>query len=97
MMKLSKWLTISSNGSAKITASKPYLDANQVSMKLNINLPDALFEKPALVASISVRDDAAVSGVIESIVHDNVEEALQSATGLTFAISVANGAKEAKG
>ena len=68
-MKLSKWLTISSNGSAKITASKPYLDANQVSMKLNINLPDALFEKPALVAS----------------------------TGLTFAISVANGAKEANG
>ena len=96
-MKLSKWLTISSNGSSKITADKPDLNANQISMKINIDLPDALFERPSLVASISVPDDAAASGVIESIVHDNVGEALQAATGLTFAISVTNGTEQANG
>ena len=90
MMKLSKWLTISSRGATRMTSSKPRLNADEISMNLNIELPDALFEKPALVASITVPDEAAVSEVINSIVYDNVEEAIETATGLAFAISVAN-------
>lgn len=87
-MKLSKWLTISSRGATRMTNSKPRLNADEISMNLNIELPDALFQKPALVASITVPNEAAVSEVISSIVYDNVEEAIETATGLTFAISV---------
>lgn len=93
-MKLKKWLTVSSNGSARLTASKPSLTAKEISINMEINLPDALFEKPKLVANITVPDSAASSKVIESIVFDNVEEAIEQATGLEFSISVANPDKE---
>lgn len=89
-MKLKKWLTVSSNGSARLTASKPDLTAKEISINMEINLPDALFEKPKLVASITVPDSAANSNIIESIVYDNVKEAVEKATGLEFSISIVN-------
>jgi hypothetical protein len=89
-MKINKWLTISNKGQARITASKPRLSQNEIAMNLNIEIPDALFQRPRLIASITVPDEAAVTDVIQSIVFDNVQEVIEQATGLEFAISVSN-------
>lgn len=64
------------------------LDSSEVAIFLEINLPDALFKKPRLEAKITVPDEAAASGVIDSVVSENVQEAIKQATGLTFSIDV---------
>ena len=88
-MKVKHWLTVNSKGKARLTKSQPGLDWNEVSIQLEINLPDALFKKPRLEASITVPDEAAKTDVIKSVVTDNVADAIEQATGMTFAISIA--------
>lgn len=87
-MKVRKWLTINNKGSCRLTKGKPALDWNEVTILLDIELPNALFDKPRLEAKITVPDEAAVSGVIESVVAENVQEAIEQATGLTFSVVV---------
>ena len=87
-MKIEKWLTISSLGSARITAKKPDLKWNEISMKLDISLPDSLFQKPYLEASITIPEEAAVPSLITSEVVENVKEAINMSTELELNVSV---------
>ena len=87
-MKVKKWLTINNKGVCRVTKGKPGLDWNEVAILLDIELPDALFSKPRLEAKITVPDAAAVSGVINSVVAEDVQEAIEQATGLTFSVAV---------
>lgn len=87
-MKVRKWLTINSKGVCRLTKAKPRLACNEVAILLYIELPDALFDKPRLEAKITVPDEAAVSGVVNSAVAENVQEAIEQATGLTFSVAV---------
>jgi hypothetical protein len=87
-MKVKKWLTVNNKGACRVTKAKPGLDWNEVAIFLEIELPDALFNKPRLEAKITVPDEAAVSDVIESVVAENVQEAIEQATGLTFSVAV---------
>lgn len=87
-MKVKKWLTISDRGACRLTKAKPGLDSNEVAILLEVDLPDALFRKPRLEAKITVPDEAAVGGVIKSVVAEDVQEAIEQATGLTFSVAV---------
>jgi len=87
-MKLQKWITINSRGSARITKGRPALDADEIAMMLDISLPDALFRKPRLEARIDIPEEAAQAEVITSEVVGNVQEAIESATGLTVVVNV---------
>ncbi|MBV2138546.1 MAG: hypothetical protein KUF79_17200 [Candidatus Thiodiazotropha sp. (ex Ctena orbiculata)] len=87
-MKVKKWLTVNNRGGCRLTKGKPSLDWNEVAIFLEIELPDALFDKPRLEAKITIPDEAAVSGVIDSAVAENVQEAIEQATGLTFSVAV---------
>lgn len=89
-MKVRKWLTVNRKGSCRITKGQPGLDWDEVAIQLEIDLPNALFEKPRLEAKITVPDDAAASHTISTVVSDNVQEAIEQATGLTFSIAVAD-------
>ena len=87
-MRVQKWLTINSRGSTRLTQSKPSIFANEISILLDINLPKALFEKPRLEASITIPEEAAGPDLITTEVIENVSEAIEKSTGLTFAINV---------
>lgn len=87
-MKVKYWLTVNSKGQARLSKGKPALDINEVSIFLDIDVPDALFKKPRLEAKIVVPDEAAANDVIESVVLDNVKEVVEQATGLEFAIGI---------
>lgn len=89
-MKFKKWLTINSRGGCRITKGKPGLDWDEVAIQLEIELPDALFKKPRLEAKITVPDEAAASETIRAVVAENVQEAIEQATGLTFSVAVAS-------
>jgi len=87
-MKVKKWLTINSRGSARLTQSKPSSYADEISILLEINLPDELFRKPRLEAKIDIPKEAAGPDVLSSEVVENVKEAIEKSTGLTFSINV---------
>lgn len=87
-MKVHKWLTINSRRSARLTQSKPNLTSDEIAIKLDINVPDELFRKPRLEAKIDIPKEAAGPDKITSEVVENVKEAIESATGLTFSINV---------
>ncbi len=87
-MQIKKWLTINSNKSARVTHSKPNLRWDEVSILLDINLPDELFKKPRLEAKIEIPKEAAGPDVLNCEVVENVKEAIHQATGLEFSINV---------
>ena len=87
-MKVKKWLTINSRGIARLTQGQPGIDADEVSILLDINLPDELFRKPRLEARIEIPKEAAGPDVLNSEVVENVKEAIQQTTGLNFSINV---------
>ena len=87
-MKVKKWLTINSSGSARLSCGKPNIGWDEVSVLLDVNLPDALFQRPRLEAKINIPEEAAAREVITSDVVENVKEAIETATGLTFSINV---------
>ena len=87
-MKVKKWLTISAKGSVRITQGKPGLSWNEVSILLDINLPDGLFNRPRLEAKIDIPEDAVGPETLTSEVIENVKDAIEHNTGLTFSINV---------
>lgn len=87
-MRTQRWMTINRNGVTNIRKSKPNTSWDEVSILLDINLPDDLFKKPRLEAKITIPEEAARSEPITSEVIENVQEAIKTATGLTFSINV---------
>ena len=87
-MEVKKWLTISSRGACRITQGKPLVHVDEVAILLDVNIPDALFNKPRLEAKIKIPEDAAGPDVLNSEVVENVKDAIEQSTGLTFAINV---------
>lgn len=81
-MRVRFYLTISKGGSVKATKRPPGLDWDEVAMAMDLTLPDALFQKPALRAVVTVPDEAAAPAEIEADVQHQVEEAIRAATGL---------------
>jgi hypothetical protein len=93
-MKVQKWLTISSSGTAKISVNRPYMNVGEIAILFSLEIPDALFSKPKLVAEIKVPDTAVTQEQVTTEVTDNIEEAIKSVTGLEMRVSVVEPAEE---
>jgi len=87
-MKIQQWLTISASGTAKISVNRPYMAVDEIAILLSLDIPDALFTKPKLVAEIKVPDTAVKPEQVTAEVTDNIEEAIKSVTGLEMRVSV---------
>lgn len=48
------WIVVNRKGQVKTSKKIPTVPADSVAMQLQIELPDALFTKPKIVASITV-------------------------------------------
>lgn len=89
-MQISQYLIVKKSGSkwsprysSRTTVNTPSLEANEVAIKINLTLPDAVFEKPAFEAEIVVPEDAVSKPVIEAETIDNVEKIIKQQTGFT--------------
>lgn len=73
---------------AKLTTNSPRLESHEISMKLEFDIPDALFDRPQLQASITVPADAVSGPTIEADVVDNIQEEISKQLGVDLQISV---------
>jgi len=87
-MKVQKWLTISRSGTAKISVNRPYMAVDEIAVLLSLDIPDALFTKPKLVAEIKVPETSVTPEQMTAEVTDNIAEAIKSVTGLEMRVSV---------
>jgi hypothetical protein len=68
--------------------------ANALALRLELNLPDALFVRPQLQASITVDSDKVSAPVINAEVVDNIQRALSAQLGVDIKLSVVEPLKE---
>ena len=88
-MKTKAWITINDRGSMRLTKGNTQTQTNEVSVRVNINIPDALFQKPRLEATITIPEEAIGPEMISSDVIHNCQDAIKETTGLDMIISVA--------
>ncbi len=74
--------------SSRMSKTNPKLDADEVAVKVTLELPDAIFDKPTFEAKINVPEDAVSRPVIESSVIDNVQEIIKQNTGFEVRLEV---------
>lgn len=87
-MKTHCYLSISSRGSVAARKNRQEAGRDEVVIGLNIELPNALFQRPALTASIAVAEKDAPTLDITGEVMDNIKDAIHAETGMTFKIDV---------
>lgn len=55
-MKVSNWLVINKNGVKTVRKSKPSLDWDEIAVKINLEIPNELFQRPTIEATVKVTD-----------------------------------------
>jgi hypothetical protein len=93
-MKKGFYLIVSRNGSMRVNKSIPRLDWDEISIYTTLEIPDQLFNRPALQAAITIPESAVNKNPLTAEVVDNVKEAIESTTGLKFSVTVEEPPKE---
>jgi hypothetical protein len=72
---------------AKLGAN-PSCKAGEISMKIEVDLPDKIFERPRLEAKWVVPKEKVPDALITAEIKDNVEQALKEALGMDIIVSI---------
>ena len=89
-MKTQFYLTVNRRGSVKTTKNRPGLDWDEVAIQMNLTLPDMLFQKPQLQATIVVPDEAAAPKEVDVETADNIRDAIEEAVGMEVRLEIVN-------
>jgi hypothetical protein len=89
-MKTQFYLVVNKKGTTRTCKQKPGLDWDEISVKIDLVLPDTLFTKPQLSAKIDVPESDIKQHDISIDVIDNIKESIQQHTGLPIKISFVN-------
>lgn len=87
--KKNRWST-----RVRLSINSPRMEPNEVAVKMKLELPDALFDKPQLQAKVSIPESSVSPQVIDATVIDNIQDAIKSVTGLEIKVSVVEEKKE---
>lgn len=93
-MIIQKHLVITSRGNVRIVEREPSLSASEISLKIVLDIPNSLFERPRLEAMMKVPNDAVPKSKITTTVTDNVEKIIKTATGLNMKVSIVENEEE---
>lgn len=71
-MRVNQWLIVNKNGIQGARKTKPALEWNEIAVKINLHIPDALFQRPSIEADIIVQD-IENTNQITNVVVDTVD------------------------
>lgn len=72
---------------ARLAVRKPRLQRGEVAIELNVSVPDTLFDRPILKASVEVPEAAAAQSVITADVMQNIGETLSRQLGIRVEVT----------
>lgn len=84
------YLIVGRNGSTRTTKKQPDLRWDEISIKMNLEIPEAIFERPILTADIKVEDSDIAPREISPDIKNNIEEAIQEHIGIEVKLNIVN-------
>lgn len=91
-MQISQYIVIKKTNrwkyASRMTRSSPALAANEIAVKVSIEIPDEIFDKPALTAEIKIPKEAVSKPTISAEVIDNVQDIIKQNTGFEVTLQV---------
>lgn len=87
-MIIIKHLVINSRRNVTIREKPPKLKGNEICLKLELDIPNAIFERPLLVARMNVPASAVPQVTIDTKITDNIEKIIKAQTGLSMVVSI---------
>ena len=87
-MIVQKYLIITSRGNISIREREPRLGANEIALRVALEVPDAIFRRPILRADLKVPREAVPGVAITPEIATNVEQLIKQATGLEMVVSI---------
>lgn len=78
-MKTINWIAINKNGTMRIRKTKPDLNWDEIAIRMKLDVPDELFKRPQIDASLTITD-------VPNITYDpsiilNTKELIEQQTG----------------
>lgn len=87
-MKTSFYLVVNAFGATRTTKTAPAVGPSEVAIFCNMELPNQLFQRPSITATIVVPEDKAQRYTIDAETQNNVLDAIQRTTGLHVKLTV---------
>lgn len=87
-MRTKFYLHVKENGSTRTTKNKVATYVDEISIAMEIDLPDSLFEKPIITGKITITDDMVTPRIIEADTKEAIRNALQSIEGVKIELSI---------
>ncbi len=88
-MILKFWLVVNDCAHLRVVKSNPGLRCNEIAVQMNLELPDTLFTKPEISATIKVAEDQRPKVISPEIVT-NIEQAIKQHTGIEVKLKIEN-------
>lgn len=82
------YLIVDQSGSVKTRKTKADVAWSEIAVMIRLSVPDQLFQKPQLTATITVPQDAATAPVISSEVQDNIAQAIKEHSGFNVSLRI---------
>ena len=78
----------------KTTRTAPAIKANEIAIKINMKLPETLFERPQLQANINIDEKKVSPKIIEADVLENITEIVEQQLGIDLTINLVEPAED---
>lgn len=85
-MKFINWLIINKNGIKAVRRTKPALDYNEIAVKINLDIPKELFERPSIEATLKI--DGVPNNVYKPDLIINTADLIEQQTGAKIEFKV---------
>ena len=93
-MKVSNWLIINRRGVVGTRKTKPALQWDEIAIKLNLEVPDQLFQRPTIEASVKV-NELPNNAYDPELIINSIKE-IENQTGAKINLTVSHVAEESE-
>lgn len=87
-MKVKFFLVVNDRGTTRTNKTKPDLKLNEVSIAMNLEIPDSVFKRPQLEATIQLAEKDMPVQHIPVEMQDNLRQALEKAAGVHVKLEI---------
>ncbi len=87
-MKEQAYLVIGSTGLRGVRKSKPRLNWDEISIRISLDIPDAMFKRPHVEAFIKVGEEAVRPNEISPEILINTKKLIEQETGMKIDLRI---------
>lgn len=86
-MIVRQWLAIGKRGITKVTKAKPQLGGGEIACEIVMKVPDSLFVRPEIKASIDIKDIPSDAYIVPQVIID-MKDMIEQQTGAKIEFTI---------